>query len=80
LHHTNLVTGEKELGNRRDRLMSDHFWCGWCARRVLSRECGHEYLNWSVYGRAPCPGRIPSTFLTVVLSLPMPSKNLVLMY
>ena len=28
--------------------MSGHFWCGWCARRMLGREGGHEFLNWSV--------------------------------
>lgn len=61
--------------------MSSHFWCGWCARRMLSSEGGHELIfELSVYGKAPCPGGIPCTFPALVLSLPMPSKNLVLTY
>uniref|UniRef100_A0A663EDE7 Laminin subunit alpha 3 n=1 Tax=Aquila chrysaetos chrysaetos TaxID=223781 RepID=A0A663EDE7_AQUCH len=32
-------------------LMSSHFWCGWCARKMLSSEDGHEFLNYLYMGR-----------------------------
>lgn len=43
LHHTSLVPREKELQNRKDRLMPSNFCCCWCARSMPG-EGGCEFL------------------------------------